>query len=45
LLSVESYSVFLDLTDGGDTAWSRTEIKFRCRDEGAATLRTRTGER
>ena len=38
LLSVESYSIFLDLTEGGDTAWSRTEIRFRCREEGAATF-------
>ena len=35
---VESYSVFLDLTDGGDTARSRTEVRFRCRDQGAATF-------
>jgi aminopeptidase N len=38
LLAVESYSVFLDLTDGGDAAWSRTEVRFRCREEGAATF-------
>jgi aminopeptidase N len=38
LLTVESYSVFLDLTDGGDTARSRTEVKFRCRQAGAATF-------
>ncbi|HEY2314223.1 MAG TPA: aminopeptidase N [Streptosporangiaceae bacterium] len=38
LLAVESYSVFLDLTDGGDTARSRTEIRFRCREQGAATF-------
>jgi aminopeptidase N len=38
LLAVESYSVFLDLTDGGDTATSRTELRFRCREEGAATF-------
>jgi aminopeptidase N len=38
LLAVESYSVFLDLTDGGDTARSRTELRFRCREDGAATF-------
>ena len=30
--------MFLDLTDGGDTARSRTEIRFRCREQGAATF-------
>jgi aminopeptidase N len=38
LITVESYSVFLDLTDGGDSVWSRTEIRFRCREVGAATF-------
>ena len=38
LLAVESYSVFLDLTHGGDTAWSRTEVRFRCREPGATTF-------
>jgi aminopeptidase N len=38
LLAVESYSVFLDLTDGGDTARSRTEIRFRCSERGATTF-------
>ena len=38
LLVVESYSVFLDLTDGGDTARSRTEIRFRCREQGVTTF-------
>jgi aminopeptidase N len=38
LLAVESYSVFLDLTDGGDTVRSRTEIRFRCRERGATTF-------
>jgi aminopeptidase N len=38
LLAVDSYSVFLDLTGGGDTARSRTEIRFRCREQGAATF-------
>jgi len=32
--------VFLDLTDGGDTARSRTEIRFRCREQGAASVCT-----
>jgi len=38
LLTVESYSVFLDLTGSGDTARSRTEVRFRCRADGAATF-------
>jgi aminopeptidase N len=38
LLAVESYSVFLDLTDRADAARSRTEIRFRCREQGAATF-------
>ena len=38
LLAVDSYSVFLDLTDSGDTARSRTEVKFACREAGAATF-------
>ena len=38
LVSVESYAVFLDLTTGGDTARSRTEIQFSCREPGAATF-------
>ncbi|HSR85998.1 MAG TPA: aminopeptidase N [Streptosporangiaceae bacterium] len=38
LLTVESYSVFLDLTHGGDSAWSRTEVRFRCREPGATTF-------
>jgi aminopeptidase N len=38
LLEVESYSVFLDLTDDRDTARSRTEVRFRCREPGAMTF-------
>jgi aminopeptidase N len=38
LLTVESYSVFLDLTDSGNTARSRTEVKFRSREAGATTF-------
>ena len=38
LISVESYAVFLDLTTGGDSARSRTEIQFSCREPGAATF-------
>jgi aminopeptidase N len=30
--------VFLDLTHGGDRAWSRTEIRFRCRAVGSTTF-------
>ncbi len=30
--------MFLDLTDGGDTARSRTEIRFRSREQGATTF-------
>ena len=38
LLAIDSYSVFLDLTTGGDTAPSRTEIRFRCREQGVTTF-------
>ena len=38
LLQVESYQVFLDLTGDGDGARSRTEIRFSCREQGAATF-------
>lgn len=38
LISVESYAVFLDLTTGSDTARSRTEIQFSCREPGAVTF-------
>jgi aminopeptidase N len=37
LITVESYAVFLDLT-GGDTARSRTEVTFTCREPGAAAF-------
>jgi aminopeptidase N len=38
LLQVESYQIFLDLTTGADTARSRTEARFSCREPGAATF-------
>ena len=38
LLQVESYQIFLDLTTGVDTARSRTEIRFGCREPGATTF-------
>jgi aminopeptidase N len=38
LLKVESYQIFLDLTTGVDTARSRTEIRFGCREPGATTF-------
>src|SRR5215469_10664369 len=38
LITVDSYSVYLDLTHGGETAWSRTEIRFRSREDGATTF-------
>ena len=38
LISVESYTVFLDLTPGGDSVRSRTEIQFSCREPGAVTF-------
>ena len=39
LLDVRSYDVFLDLTAGpAGPARSRTEIRFRCREPGAATF-------
>ena len=48
LLAVESYAVFLDLAAGPDRIRSRAEIRFRCREPGAATfadLRTRSVSR
>jgi aminopeptidase N len=36
LIDVESYDVFLDLA--ADPVRSRTEIRFRCREPGAATF-------
>jgi aminopeptidase N len=38
LVDVESYAVFLDLAAGPDIVRSRTEIRFRCREPGAATF-------
>ncbi len=38
LLAIDSYSVFLDLTGGGDTARSRTEIRFGCREQDVPTF-------
>jgi aminopeptidase N len=38
LIEVESYEVFLDLGGDPDTARSRTEIRFRCREAGATTF-------
>ena len=38
LLAVESYAVFLDLAAGLDRVRSRAEIRFRCREPGAATF-------
>lgn len=38
LITVESYAVLLDLTDPGDTARSRTEVTFTCREPGATTF-------
>jgi len=38
LISVETYMVFLDLTPGGDSVRSRTEIQFSCREPGAVTF-------
>ncbi len=38
LLQVDSYQIFLDLTTGVDTARSRTEIRFNCREPGATTF-------
>lgn len=48
LLDVESYAVFLDLAADPGAVRSRTEIRFRCREPGAATvadLRTPTVHR
>jgi aminopeptidase N len=38
LIEVESYTVALDFTAGPDTVGSHTEIRFRCREPGAATF-------
>lgn len=38
LVDVESYAVFLDLAADPDTVRSRTEIRFRSRQPGAATF-------
>jgi aminopeptidase N len=38
LITVESYAVFLDLAGDGDTAYSRTEVTFTCRQSGAASF-------
>ncbi|HTA01292.1 MAG TPA: M1 family aminopeptidase, partial [Streptosporangiaceae bacterium] len=38
LIAVESYAVSLDLTDGAESARSRTEIRFSCRVPGEATF-------
>ncbi len=38
LLQVESYQIFLDLSTGADTARSRTEVRFSCREPGATTF-------
>jgi aminopeptidase N len=38
LLEVMSYDVELDLTGGAERFWSRTEVRFRCRQPGAATF-------
>jgi aminopeptidase N len=48
VIDVESYAVFLDLAAGPDRVRSRAEIRFRCREPGAATfadLRTRSVSR
>jgi aminopeptidase N len=33
-----SYEVVLDLTQGTDTFWSRTRVRFRCRRDGTAAV-------
>lgn len=38
LIDPRSYRVFLDLTTGRDRFRSRTELRFRCREPGAATV-------
>ncbi|MGH3158493.1 MAG: M1 family aminopeptidase, partial [Streptosporangiaceae bacterium] len=38
LIDVESYAVSLDLTAGQDTVTSHTEVRFQCREPGAATF-------
>lgn len=38
VLRVLSYEVALDLTQGPDTFWSRTTVRFRCDSDGAAAV-------
>jgi aminopeptidase N len=38
ILDVQSYDLTLDLTRGHETFWSRTEVRFRCRQPNAATF-------
>jgi hypothetical protein len=35
IIDVVSYDLLLDLTVGAKTFWSRTELSFCCRREGA----------
>jgi aminopeptidase N len=37
-LDISSYELVFTFGDDGDTFWSRTEIRFRCRQTGAATF-------
>src|SRR5919108_3193010 len=37
-LDIASYYVALDLTEGTDTFWSRSEIRFRCKREDAVAF-------
>jgi aminopeptidase N len=38
ILDISSYDLGLDLTYGPEKFWSRTEVRFRCRQAGAGTF-------
>jgi aminopeptidase N len=44
-LSVESYEVFLDITDKGDTFFARSTINFKCNKTGYSTFLDAVAER
>ena len=44
-LSIESYEVFLDITDKGDTFFARSTITFKCNKTGYSTFLDAVAER
>jgi aminopeptidase N len=44
-LSIESYEVFLDITDKGDTFFARSTINFKCNKTGYSTFLDAVAER